>query len=155
MRKIVLVFMLLAIGLTGMTAQNSLTLTLSDGTQRVFQLSERPELLWEGDQIIIMTATTEIKVNKADFVGFSVSDADAVKAVKNGGSSISIGPDGVLKGIGLKKGGVLSVYDATGRQLIRQTIAADGHVTVSLAALPAGTYFVKTDHQPTLKIMKP
>lgn len=155
MRKFVLVFLLFVVGLTGLAAQNSLTLTLSDGTQHVFQLSERPELLWEGDQITIMTATAEIKVNKTDFVGFSVSDADAVKAVKNGGSSISIGADGVLKAAGLRKGDVLGVYDASGRQLIQQRIGADGSVMLNLAKHPAGTYFVKTDHQPTIKIMKP
>lgn len=155
MRKLVLLFMLLVFGLSGLRAQNSLTLTLSDGTQRVFQLSEQLELLWEGDQIVITTSATEIRIGKSDFVGFSVSDADAVKAVKNGGSSISIGDDGVIKGAGLRKGDVLRVYDASGRQLIQQRVGADGSVTLNLAKHPAGTYFVKTDHQPTIKIMKP
>ncbi len=155
MRKFVFLFLLSVIGVTELAAQNSVTLTLSDGTQHVFQLSERPELLWEGDQITIMTATAEIKVNKADFVGFSVSDADAVKAIKNGVSSISISADGLLKGVGLKKGGMLRVYDAAGCLLIQQTIATDGCVTLNLAKHPAGTYFVKIDHEPTLKIMKP
>ena len=147
--------MLLALSVLELMAQNALTLTLADGTQRVFQLSERPELLWEGDQIIISTATLEIKVKKSDFKGFSVADADAVKAVKNGGSTISVSADGQLKGMGLKKGGILSIYDTSGRQLINQRIATDGRVTVNLAAHPKGTYFVKIDHQPTLKIMKP
>ena len=155
MKKVLLILLITAVGMTGLKAQNSLTVTLADGTQHVYQLSERPEMLWEGDNIIISTATTELTVPRASFKGFSVSDESAVKAFKNGGSRITIGADGQLHAEGLKAGSMLRVYDATGRQLSRQTIAASGHATVNLSHQPKGSYIVKIDHQPTLKIMKP
>ena len=155
MKKLLLILILMSVGMTGLMAQNSLTVMLADGTQRVFQLSERPELLWEGDNIIISTATTELTVARADFKGFNVSDASAVEAMKNGGSRVIIGAEGQLKAEGLKAGSKMVVYDAAGRQVIQQTIAADGRVTVSFSMQPTGTYFVKIDNQPTIKIMKP
>ena len=56
MKKVLLILLITAVGMTGLKAQNSLTVTLADGTQHVYQLSERPEMLWEGDNIIISTA---------------------------------------------------------------------------------------------------
>lgn len=156
MKKLLLLLLLLtAVGTTRLMAQNSLTVTLADGTQHVYQLSERPEMLWEGDNIIITTATTELTVPRTEFKSFSVSESSAIEAFKNGGSRVTISADGHLQAEGLKAGSTLSVYDAAGRQLSRQTIAANGRATVNLSHQPSGTYFVKTDHQPTLKIVKP
>lgn len=155
MKKPLLAFVMLFVGAMQLAAQNSLTVTLADGTQRVFFLSERPELLWEGDNIIISTATTELTVARTDLKGFSVSDASAIEAVRNGGSRFAIAADGTLQADGLKAGTVITIYDATGHQTGQQTVDANGHATVSLSHQPKGTYFIKTDHQPTLKIMKP
>ena len=156
MKKVLLLLLLLtAVGMTGLKAQNSLTVTLADGTQRVFQLSECPEMLWEGDNVIISTATTELTVPRSNLKGFSVSDASAIEAFKNGGSRIIISTDGQLNAEGLKAGSLVRVYDAAGRQISQKTVAANGRATVNLSNQPTGTYIVKTDNQPTLKIMKP
>jgi len=156
MKKVLLLLLLLtAVGMTGLKAQNSLTVTLADGTQHVYQLSERPEMLWEGDNVIISTATTELTVPRANFKGFSVSNESAIKAFKNGGSRITISGDGQLLAEGLKAGTMLSIYDAAGRLLSQQTIAVSGRATVNLSHQPKGSYLVKIDHQPTLKILKP
>lgn len=155
MKKVLLLLMLTAVGMTGLKAQNSLTVTLADGTQHVYQLSERPEMLWEGDNIIISTATTELKVPRTDLKGFSVHESAAIEAFKNGGSRVTISGDGQLLAEGLKAGSKLSVYDAAGHLLSQQTIAANGRATVNLSHRPKGSYLVKIDHQPTLKIMKP
>ena len=150
-----LLLLLLDVGATELRAQNSLTVTLTDGTQRVFKLSERPELLWEGDNIIISTATTEMSVPRKNFKGLNVSDALAIEAVKNVGSRVTIGANGLLNAEGLKAGSTIKVYDAAGRQINQQKIAPNGRVTVNLSKQPAGTYFVKIDHQQTLKIVRP
>lgn len=155
MKKVLLLLMLTAVGMTGLKAQNSLTVTLADGTQHVYQLSERPEMLWEGDNIIISTATTELKVPRTDLKGFSVHESAAIEAFKNGGSRVTISDDGQLQAEGLKAGSKLSIYDAAGHLLSQQTIAANGRATVNLSHRPKGSYLVKIDHQPTLKIMKP
>ena len=112
-------------------------------------------MLWEGDNIIISTATTELKVPRTDLKGFSVHESAAIEAFKNGGSRVTISGDGQLLAEGLKAGSKLSVYDAAGHLLSQQTIAANGRATVNLSHRPKGSYLVKIDHQPTLKIMKP
>ena len=155
MKKVLLLLLLTAVCTIGLKAQNSLTVTLADGTQHVYQLSERPEMLWEGDNIIISTAKTELTVPRTGFRGFSVSESAAIEAFKNGGSRITISADGQLHAEGLKAGSRLRVYDASGCQLNQQTIAGNGSVTINLSHRPTGTYMIKIDNQPTLKIMMP
>ena len=155
MKKVLLLLMLTAVGMTGLKAQNSLTVTLADGTQHVYQLSECPEMLWEGDNIIISTATMELTVPRTEFKGFSVHESSAVEAFKKGGSRVTISGDGQLHAEGLKAGSMLSVYDAAGHLLSQQTVAANGRATVNLSHQTKGSYLVKIDHQPTLKMMKP
>ena len=155
MKRVLLSLTLAVLGIAGLVAQNTLTVTLGNGTQRVFQLSERPELLWEGDQLIISTATTELTIPRADFKGFSLSGASAIEAVRNGGSRITLGAGGTLKAEGLKAGSMLRVYDSAGRLCMQKTVARNGSVSLKLASKEAGTYFVKIDNQPTIKIMKP
>ena len=58
--KRILIYLSLVLCATGLSAQNTLTLTLADGTQHVLLLSERPELLWEGGNIIISAGNTEL-----------------------------------------------------------------------------------------------
>lgn len=154
MKKTFLFLMMSVLGCGLAAAQNTLTVTLADGA-KVYQLSERPELLWEGDNIVISTTTTEVTVPRSSFKGFSLSEASAIEALKNGGSRISIGADGLLQADGLKAACQVKVYDASGRLLHQQTVKADGHLAISLASQPSGAYFVKMDNQPTLKIMKP
>ena len=153
--KMILVSILMLMLPMELMAQNSLTVTLADGTQRVFQLSERPELLWEGDNIIISTATTELAIPRTNFKGFNVNDASAIETVKNGGSRVTVDADGKLRAEGLKVGSTIRVYDAAGRQVSQQTVSADGCAIVNLSKQPTGTYIVKIDNQSTLKILKP
>ena len=155
MKKMLIFLLLSAFWCSGAAAQNSLTVTLADDTQKVFQLSERPELLWEGDNIVISTATTEVTVPRTDFKGFSLSEASAIEAMKNGGSRISIGADGMLRADGLRAATQVKVFDAAGRLLHQQTVKANGHLAISLSSQPSGAYFVKIDNQPTIKILKP
>jgi len=136
-------------------AQNTLTLTLADGTQHVLQLSERPELLWEGDDIIISAGNTELSIPRTDFRGFSVSDEDAIKTVNNGGSKVAVDANGQLQAEGLKAGTLIRVYDSSGRLVSQQTVASNGRSTLRIAGKSSGTFIVKIDNQPSIKIVKP
>ena len=147
MKRHILFLILLSIGTLGLMAQNVLVVRLADGGQHIFQLSERPELLWEGDNILISTSNTELTIPRSDFRGFGASDPDALK---------SIGADGSkLKAEGLKAGSTIRIYDSMGRQVSLQSVSSNGRATVKLSGKPSGAYFVKIGDQPTIKILKP
>ena len=154
MKKIFAAIMILLTGSISALAQNALTIAMADGSSRVFLLNERPQLLWEGDNVILTTPTVELTIPRADFKGFTIGESDGVRDIVDGNSRVTIGTDGQLRATGLKAGSMLTVYDAAGRTLHQQAVGAGGQVTVSLSAQPAGTYLVKIDHQPTLKIRK-
>ncbi|MBR1447962.1 MAG: T9SS type A sorting domain-containing protein [Prevotella sp.] len=154
--KRLFISLLLMMAVTMVSAQNALTIAMADGSQRIFMLNERPQLLWEGDNVILTTQTVELTIPCADFKGFTMTgEASDVKGLAKGCSRVAIGADGQLHATGLKAGSMLTVYDAAGRTLHQQTIGTSGQATVNLSAQPAGTYMVKIDHQPTLKIRKP
>ena len=153
--KRILIYLSLVLCATGLSAQNTLTLTLADGTQHVLLLSERPELLWEGGNIIISAGNTELCIPRTDFRGFSASDKDAIKIVKNGGSKVAVDANGRLKAEGLKAGSLIRVYDSSGQQVSQQTVASNGRATVRISGKSSGTFIVKIDNQPAIKIVKP
>ena len=152
--KRILIYLSLVLCATGLSAQNTLTLTLADGTQHVLLLSERPELLWEGGNIIISAGNTELCIPRTDFRGFSASDEDAIKIVKNGGSKVAVDANGRLKAEGLKAGSLIRVYDSSG-QLSQQAVPSNGRATVRISGKSSGTFIVKIDNQPAIKIVKP
>lgn len=155
MKRHILFLILLNIGTLGLMAQNVLVVRLADGGQHIFQLSERPELLWEGDNILISTSNTELTIPRSDFRGFGASDPDALKSIGADGSKIAIDANGKLKAEGLKAGSTIRIYDSMGRQVSLQSVSSNGRATVKLSGKPSGAYFVKIGDQPTIKILKP
>ena len=133
------------------------TFFLADGTQYVFKEGDRPELLWEGDSLFITTKTAQVGVLRTAFKGISPGGGDpmSVKNVTGRNSRVSWNAKGQLTVEGLPQGSTVSVYDASGRMCQQRVSAANGRVSMKLSGLNRGTYFVKIDNLPTIKIMLP
>ena len=133
------------------------TFFLADGTQYVFKEGDRPELLWEGDSLFITTKTAQVGVLRTAFKGISPGGGDpmSVKNVTGGNSRVSWNAKGQLTVEGLPQGSAVSVYDASGRLCQQRVSVANGRLSLKMSGLRSGTYFVKIDNQPTIKIMLP
>ena len=151
--------LLVAVSVTARADADSFgfTVKMVDGTEYVFQEGDRPELLWEGDSLFITTKTAQVAVLRTAFKGISVGGGDpmSVKKLSGGNSRVFWNSKGQLTVEGLPQGSTVIVYDVLGRQCQQRVSAANGRVGMKLTGLHRGTYFVKIDNQPTIKIMLP
>lgn len=159
MKKILFVMLLAVFSVTAHADADTagFTVRLADGTEYVFHAGDRPELLWEGDSLFITTKTAQVAVLRTAFKGISANGGDPmlVKNVSGGNSRVSWNAKGQLTVEGLPQGSTVIVYDALGRQCQQRVTTANGRVGMKLSGLHRGTYFVKIDNQPTIKIMLP
>ncbi len=153
MKKLIITLLALLTATVGLhAADEALNLKMKDGTIHSFLLAEKPVITIADNQLVMTTteatATYSLyEVKEYTFGAPTVIQGIAVsKAVSREGNTITFS----------KLGGKTAVKAYTlGGQPVNLTLhsGADGSVSVSLEALPTGTYIIKADNA-TLKITK-
>lgn len=142
MKKLTLSIMLLLATSIGATAK-SLVLTLVDGTKVYYLLggAKDPMLRFVDGKVTVDADTYEFSGIK----NFYISDEDDPTAIDDvlAGKNISY-RDGVIvvNATGVQR---VAVYALNGAAVEADVAKADDVITISLAALPSGSYVVKVD----------
>lgn len=132
-----------------------MVVSLTDGGQAIYQLSERPQLLWEGNDVIITAGATNVSVAKEQFGGFTIEEnVDAIKTA-NGSNRTVYQADGYVIVEGVNQTDNVNVYDSTGKIVSRGVRNSDNSVKVNIKRLPHGVYVVKSESMPSIKIIRP
>lgn len=132
---------------------------LRDGQVHGFDIEEKPEVTL-GETVFSLSADgNRVEYVASDVVRFTLQDA-AVSDPETAVVQPRVEPvarprfsDGALTVDGGRPNTPVCVYDATGRQVLRQSTDSRGNLLIPLASLRAGVYIISTG-QTTFKIQK-
>lgn len=145
MVKRLFILFLLTLGLkaTASAQLTALVIQKADGTVVTFELSERPQLYFQGSSIVIKTATKEVELSSD--VKFDVNFSDATTAIE--AMTADSRPRleaGMMILSGEKPQSAVSVYTLSGRLCTQTQTDAQGRAVISLDALTNGIYLIQT-----------
>ena len=136
-------------------ADNPVTLVVltKDNAQHMFVLADKPEVTFEGIDLVVTCENSTTTFALADVIRFTYLNAtDAVEELTEDATTIDF-KDGMVVINQLKEGASVAVYSVDGK-LVRQLTARDtGNYSLNLSELPIGVYIVKADRV-TYKIAK-
>lgn len=136
MKRILLSFIILALGLVSAQAK-SLLITLSDGTEVYYQLGgeKNPVMTFEDGNVVVNT------------------DKYTFKQIKKFVISAQDDPSGLKETFFVKGSQTIEIYSLDGKKLEVVNNKADGFTAVSTSDLPKGVYVVKVGNQ-SMKVIK-
>lgn len=130
-----------------------LEITLTNGTTVSCAFNQKPEMLFEGNHILLnSTAGQQGQWEFAEVQAWSFRNASAVGSTSHTQAHLSfVGRTLTVEGMG---NAVLNVFDLQGRKVLTRSLAAGHTGHISLAALGRGTYIVQVG-QTSLKCFIP
>lgn len=130
---------------------------LADGSQLEFSLTERPQLLWEGDYVYFTTKGAQpVAVEKSNFRGFSFSGASGIHSLTETNGRVVYDKQGIIRIEGIGQASAVGVYDASGRQINQHCVSvSQGSAIVNLSMMPSGVYVIKLNKKSSFKIVRP
>lgn len=146
-----------ASALAASSDQPMVLVDLADGSQLEFSLTERPQLLWEGDYVYFtIKGSKPVAVEKSSFRGFSFSGTSGIHTLTETKERIVYDKQGFIQIEGVDQASAVSVYDASGRQVNQNCVSASqGSAIVNLSMMPSGIYVIKLNNQSSFKIVRP
>ena len=119
----------------------------------MFVLADKPEVTFEGVDLVVTCVNSTTTFALADVIRFTYLNAtDAVEELTENATTVDF-KDGMIVINQLKTGANVAVYSIDGK-LIRQLTAREtGNYSLNLSELPPGVYIVKADRV-TYKIAK-
>lgn len=145
MKKLIL--MLWAFSALGFSAdaETCLRLTLANGTNSSYVLSERPVIKFPGTRMEITTAEASVSYDRTSVISMEFVEGQPASIddiTENGDFQFSY-----MNGIIRCSGSEISIYNLSG------SMVASGHDELSTEHLNSGIYIVKTNNH-TVKIIK-
>ena len=145
--KLTLIMMLMAAA-TGAWAQDmimTLVVTMKNQQTHEFALTDRPQVRFEGDQLVVQSDRTVASFPMADVLRFHYEKQSYVGIYEPEDDTPELRYEGgVLIISGIKAGETAAIYASDGR-LVRQLDATrTGTYRLSLASLSTGVYIVRT-----------
>ena len=130
---------------------------LADGSQLEFALTERPQLLWEGDYVYFTAKGAQpVAVEKSSFRGFTFSGASGIHTLTETKERVVYDKQGIIQIEGVDQVSAVGVYDASGRQVNQNCVSASrGSAIVNLSMMPSGVYVIKLNKKSSFKIVRP
>ena len=130
---------------------------LADGSQLEFSLTERPQLLWEGDYVYFTTKGAQpVAVEKSNFRGFSFSGASGIHSLTESKERVIYDKQGLIQIEGVDQTSAVGVFDASGRQVNRHCVSVSQRsAIVNLSMMPSGVYVIKLNNKSSFKIVRP
>jgi hypothetical protein len=137
--------------------QQMVLVDLADGSQLAFSLTERPQLLWEGDYVYFTTKGSKpVAVEKSSFRGVSFSGSSGIHTLTETKERIVYDKQGFIQIEGVDQTSAVVVYDASGRQVNQNCVSASqGSAIVNLSMMPSGIYVIKLNNQSSFKVVRP
>ena len=158
MKKLFLLICLLAFGISNTDADPSkkyaLTITFSNGNQTVYQVNEKPEILWEGDSVLISTQSVSMAVEREQFAKFTIGEATGVRLQKEG-YRVTEDSEGNYSVEGLSANETIQVYNGAGQAVNGCVTRKSNSAKVRLKNMPSGIYMIKSSNHPAIKVKKP
>lgn len=128
-----------------------LTLEHNDGTQSHYVLTEKPEITFENEHMVVTIGEVPNKVERASLSHFHFTTAP-MSAVEN------ISADDYMFSylnnvVKVRGNGVttLKVYDVNGRAVM-EAKASDGVITADMSELQSGVYVISVAGKPAVKV---
>ena len=148
-----LLALLLAVPLRAAEDPVTLVVLTKDNAQHMFVLADKPEVTFEGVDLVVTCVNSTTTFALADVIRFTYLNAtDAVEELTENATTVDF-KDGMIVINQLKEGSNVAVYSVDGK-LIRHLIAREtGNYSLNLSELPPGVYIVKADRV-TYKIAK-
>ena len=132
-------------------ADNPVTLVVL--TRDMFVLADKPEVTFEGTDLVVTCVNSTTTFALPDVIRFTYLNAtDAVEELKADETQVNF-RDGMIVIDQLKANAVVAVYSVDGRLVKRLTAREGGSYSLDLSELPTGVYIVKADRV-TYKIAK-
>ena len=135
----------LPLGTTAAQKEPTLLILTKDNVQHQFALPEKPQVSFEGTDLVIHSEKTDARFAISDVVRFTYQKIDP------SGIDIPVAPetginydDGTLVISQLEAGASVSIYSLDGRLVQQLNARRTGTYRLSLASLPFGVYLVKT-----------
>lgn len=157
MKKIFAIAVLAFSVMSGLSAQNTLTIHQKDGQQFSYGFGEKPVVTFTDNDLIVTTANENVKLTLAltSVEKFTFdSNETAVNDIKDNAQKASISLDEYSVYIAnVKENAVVSLSSADGKQLQAFKAGTDGTVSFSIADLPNGTYIISSENL-SVKIQK-
>lgn len=153
LRGFLLTLVLFVVGIKADGAMQYLIVSLNDGTQASFALSDDPIVGVADNTLTVETSAQRISVSFSDLKCYSFSECtSSVDAIASDKSSHSIEGDYIYFS-GLKQGDKVSAYSISG-QLMQSTVAdTQGNATIEMLQFPTGVYVI-TYSSTSFKIIK-
>jgi hypothetical protein len=136
-------------------ANNPVTLVVltRDNTQHMFVLADKPEVTFEGTDLVVTCVNSTTTFPLPDVIRFTyLNTTDAVEELKADETQVNF-KDGMIVINQLKAGATVAVYSVDGRLVRQLTARESGSYSLNLSELPTGVYIVKADRV-TYKIAK-
>lgn len=130
-----------------------LTVTLKSGAQEHYDFPDKPEVSFPGDKMAVKSDVAETEYDRADVAEFGFTKGLRGSAVDEVGADAGYSFGYSSQTVTIAGAPSATVYAADGRCVASAT-AADGLVTISLAALPSGVYVVAPEGHAAVKIKK-
>ncbi|MBO7068957.1 MAG: T9SS type A sorting domain-containing protein [Bacteroidaceae bacterium] len=157
LRKVMLLLLLLTGSTLSSTAEsvNALIVQLKNGTKTTFFLNQKPEVLFRGTNLKVVSESSQTTYALSDILRFTYEtydDEDRIIGAVKDPTDISF-KNGVLVISQLREGAAVSVYTTDGKLLKHLTAQNRGTYRLNLSTLPQGVYLIKADDI-TYKITK-
>lgn len=132
----------------------TLIVTTKDMQTHQFALTDRPQVRFNGDQLVVLSDRTDASYPLANVLRFHYEKVSYVGIYDHEDQSPDLSYDGnVLIISNIKAGDVASVYGSDGRLVRQLTAQRNGTYRLPLSNLPSGVYLVRTGNT-TFKITK-
>lgn len=138
------------------SADNFLIVRFQDGTTTSFNLSHRPNVTFDGNQMVISSEEMETYYDVARVQRFSFGDEtnkitpvlteNEVRLTYTSPESATIS--------GLKQGAKVSLFSTNGIMLMDLTADASGVAELNLSSLPKGVYIISVPNGQSFKIAR-
>lgn len=149
MRKL---FLLLSILLTapflarGADANDLMLLQMKDSSVKQFELASKPEVTFQGAELVIWSSQTNTRVGVSmdEVKSFEFGSSSALGEIAKDAVKVSF-DDNSLTVSGLPEGAVLSIYDVAGHELATVKADADGVAAADLSQFQPGVYLIRSN----------
>lgn len=154
-KRLVLLQLLLVASAVVYAQPTRILLWLSSGEQVAYNLSDRPKVVRDGNDVRLVTKTSEVvyAAEEVRKITFDDETSGIGRAAGDQTSGQAIFAEEQMTLTGFCPGEPVRVFDAAGRLCSSYVVGSDGSLTVGLGALGKGVHIVKTQRQ-TFKFVK-
>lgn len=150
-----IVITLLALFVSGVNAQNTLTIHQKDGKQISFGFDEKPVVSFTDNYLVVKSGGAEVQYALSTLSKMTFDDKEAgVDGIGDDAGKASVSLDEYVLAINGAKADIpVRLVASDGKEIQSYKTDKEGAVTFSIADLPEGIYIISSESL-TVKILK-